>query len=124
MADYVWRENLACVATYKILEGDKFLDEFEDADYPFDKAADLTMGRLNYYPKTTTNPDIIKMLALETARAFIKHLVKTYTVWKEDDADTSAAIILAIAKVFEGKDNTLTDLAEVVDQKIHFPDEA
>ena len=31
MADYVWRENLACVATYKILEGDKFLDEFEDA---------------------------------------------------------------------------------------------
>ena len=32
--------------------------------------------------------------------------------------------IVAIADVFAGKDNTLTDLAEVVDQKIHFPDEA
>ena len=62
---YEWRENNACVATYKVLEGDRFLDQFEDADIPFSKAASVKLKTLRYFPKTTTNPQIIEVLSFE-----------------------------------------------------------
>ncbi len=120
---FTWTENNACVATYKVLEADIFLDQFEDADIPFAKAGPVKLGTLRYYPKTTNNPDLIQVLSFEIARKFIKHLTKVFTVTKEKPG-TTAEIIVEIAGVFADKDKTIVDLAEIVDANIRFPDEA
>ncbi len=120
---YEWRENLACVATYKILEGDKFLDQFEDAAIPFNKAGSVKLGDLRYFPKTTQNTNIIQMLALEMARKFLTYVVKTYTVSKEDPKKTTAAVIMALAEIFADPKKTIAQLAEVIDNNAKFPDE-
>lgn len=121
---YAWKENNACTATYKVLEGDKFLDQFEDADIPFAKAASVNLKTLRYFPKTTTNPQIIEVLSLEIARKFVTHIVKVYTVSKQNSATSSATIISSIAKIFADGEKTIKDLAEIVDSAIKFPDEA
>src|SRR5215210_7651328 len=53
---FVWKKNMACVATYNILEGDKFLDQFEDVDVPFDDAGKLKIKQLRSFPGATNNP--------------------------------------------------------------------
>jgi len=120
---FEWKENMACVATYKILEGDKFLDQFEDADIAFKDAGDVKLGTLSYFPRTTTNAEIIDLAGLEMSRMFFKHLSKTFTIKKEDAQDESAAIILAVGAVFKDPEKTIKDLAQVVDDRIKFPDE-
>jgi len=121
---YEWRENNACTATYKVLEGDRFLDQFEDADIPFAKAASVKLKTLRYFPKTTTNPQIIDVLSFEIARKFVTDLVKVFTVSKQNTARSSANIITTIAGIFADGEKTIKDLAEVVDDTIKFPDEA
>jgi len=123
MAAYEWKENNACVATYKVLEGDKFLDQFEDADIPFSKASSVKLKTLRYYPKTTINPQIIEVLSIEIARKFVTYLVKIFTVSKQNTQNSSAFVISEIAKVFADGSKTIKDLAEIVDANIKFPDE-
>jgi|SRR3989338_1014406 len=123
-APYEWKENNACTATYKVLEGDKFLDQFEDADIPFSKAASVKLKNLRYFPKTTGNTKIIEVLSLEIARKFITDIVKVFTVSKQNTATSSAKIITSIAEVFADGEKTIKDLAEVVDANIKFPDES
>ncbi|SEA21832.1 hypothetical protein SAMN05660964_01143 [Thiothrix caldifontis] len=118
-----WRENQACVATYTVLESDKFLDQFEQLDVPFDKAATLAMKELRYFPSTTNNSSLLAVLSLEIARKFVKHLISIFTVRRQHSAGSSAEVIQAIAQVFANGDKTLVDLAAVVDEQIKFPDE-
>lgn len=120
---YEWKENNACVATYKVLEGDKFLDQFEDADIPFAKAPSIKLKKLRYFPQTTTNPQIIEILSSEMARKFVTYVVKIFTISKQNSATTSAAIITSIAEVFADGEKTIKDLAQIVDANLKFPDE-
>ncbi len=123
-ATYEWKENNACTATYKVLEGDKFLDQFEDSEISFDKAPSVKLKKLRYFPQTTTNPQILEVLSLEIARKFITHIVKIFTVSKQNTATSSAAIISSIAEIFADGEKTIKDLAEIVDANIKFPDES
>jgi len=123
MSNYKWTTNFACISTYKILEGDNFLDQFEETNIPFADAKDIKMGQLNYYPKTTNNKDIIKLLSYEVARKFIKLIVKQYSVKKEKKETTSEQILTSIAEVFQDKNKKVVDLAEAVDTLIKFSDE-
>lgn len=120
---YKWQPNLACISTYKILEGDDNLDQFEEKDVPFDRAPDMKMNELRYYPKTTSNPDIIKVIAIEIARKFVKLLVKHYSVKKEKKEMNSAEIIMKIAGILELGEKMIKDLAATVDELIKFSDE-
>ena len=63
-----------------------FLDQFEDVDIPFGKAPGVKMGRLRYYPKTTSNADMIELLGFQIGRRFLTLLTKTYTVKKGDNS--------------------------------------
>jgi hypothetical protein len=123
VADYQWKDNMACVATYTILEGDKFLDQFEDTVVPFSKAGALSIGKLRYYPKTTSNINIIGLLALQVAQRFLTELAKTFTVKKELPTKATSKTIEELAAVFASKTKTLRDLAEIVDNNVKFPDE-
>ena len=116
-------ESMACVATYKILEGEEFLDQFEDADVPFEEAAELEMGRLLYFPKTTANASIIRLLSLQIAQRFLHHVVSTFTVRKEDPGKDTVQTVKDLAAVFAEKTATLSQLAEVVDANVRFPGE-
>jgi hypothetical protein len=120
---FEWKENMVCVATYKILEGEEFLDQFEDADVPFEDADELTMGKLRYFPKTTGNAAIIELLSLQVAQRFLTDLVKTFTVKKEMPSRKTSVTITDLAAIFEDKDKTVLELAEVVDKHVKFPDE-
>ena len=120
---FEWKENMVCVATYKILEGEEFLDQFEDADVPFEDADELTMGKLRYFPKTTGNAAIIELLSLQIAQRFLTDLVKTFTVKKEMPSRKTSVTITDLAAIFEDKDKTVLELAEVVDEHVKFPDE-
>lgn len=123
MAKYEWKENPACVATYNILEGDKFLDQFEDADVKFEDAGELKIGNLLFYPGTTSNGNILDLVSLNIAQKFLSLLVKTYTVKKENPAKQTAKTIQSLAEIFRDKSKTLADLAEVVDADVKFPNE-
>jgi hypothetical protein len=123
MSNYKWKTNLACISTYKILEGDNSLDQFEETNISFNDAQDIKMEQLNYYPKTTNNTDIIRLISFEIARKFIKLLVKQYSVRKEKNEITSEQILTSIAEIFQDKNKKIIDLAETVDKFIKFSDE-
>jgi hypothetical protein len=118
---FAWSNTLPCVATYKVLEGDNFMDQFEDASVPFGKAGTMTIGSLRFWPHVTDNSDILELLADQMARKFLVFVQKTYTIKQvkpdEDDSD----IIDAIAAVFANQDKTLTDLAQTLSQQVVFP---
>jgi hypothetical protein len=121
---YVWSDQkMACVATYKILEGEEFLDQFEDADIPFEDAAEVEMKRLRYYPRTTRNASILRLLSLQMAQRFYSDLTKTFIVSKERPERFVSATITALAEIFGKPNGTIVQLAEVVDNDLRFPGE-
>jgi hypothetical protein len=119
-----WGDTLACVATYNILEGDQFLDQFEDSEVPFDEAGELKVRDLRFFPRTTTNANIIEALSLDIAMRFLRHLVKTFTNRKQDRNKSTQELIEALAVAFRQPDTTLTEIATLVDALFKFPDEA
>jgi hypothetical protein len=123
MSNYKWKANLCCIATYKILEGDDLMDQFEETDVSFENAKEVKMGHLRYFPKTTTNPDVIELISYEIARKFLKLVVKGYSVKKEKSQTKSSEIIVILASIFRNRDATIKDLAEKTDLLIKFSDE-
>ena len=114
-------ECLACVATYKILEAEEFMDEFEDADYPFPEGKKLKMKQLWFYPQTTTSDAILTLLASQRARDFLGYLVDVYGVKKKNKEEESSAIVKRLAAIFKDADKTLLDLAQEVEASVRFP---
>jgi len=120
---YEWRQNNACVATYNVLEGDNFLDQFEDIDIPFDSAPDVTMAKLRYFPKSTGNSNLLEVLGNQMARKFLKHVSKTFTLQKQTPGKKTADFVEELSDVFSSKSGTLRDLAKILDDNVKFPDE-
>lgn len=123
MSNYKWKANVCCIATSKTLESDHLMDQFEEEDISFEDAKDVKMENLRFYPKTTTNPDIIELISYEVARKFLKLIVKGYSVKKEKSQIKSSEIIVLLASVFRNKDATIKSLAEKTDSLIKFSDE-
>lgn len=120
---YLWRNNNACVATYKVLEGDQFLNQFEDYSIPFADAGVVKMGLLPYFPKTTNNAQIIEALAYEKAGKFLSYVQKIYTITLQNPFGPPPDIISNLAKIFANPAATVTSLAEAIDGVVSFPDE-
>jgi hypothetical protein len=120
--EFEWQPNLCCVATYRVLEGNDKLDQFEEDDLPFDDAPDKLLSGLRYYPGTTANRDIIELVSFEIARRFLKLLVLNFTVTREKDV-SSAQILRALAREFASATATIKTLAGTVDRTIRFGDE-
>ncbi len=122
MADYKWRENPACVATYNLL-GDKFLDQFETDDTPFKDAGALKLEELLYFLHTTANARIRAARARRIARKLLTLLTGTYTVGWEAPGTQNDDVFFATAAVFEDGSKTLTDVAALIDGYFRFPTE-
>ncbi len=122
--NYEWSaQNIACVATYRVLEGDEFLDQFEDVDISFDDAPEVKLSDLWYYPKTSNNARIIEGIAFEMARDFLGYVADTYVIYAEDPDNKLSEIVGIVAKVFESDETTILDLAKATDKLIKFPGE-
>lgn len=120
MAEYIWRENMACRATWTIMSSQKFMNQ---ALGSFDNAKTKKMNEMRFWPKVSMSSAQMDGLAWAMGQRFLRHLVETYTKKKQNRMDDSAEIIQSIANVFKSESATLTDLAEAVDKVAAFPDE-
>jgi len=120
MATYVWRPNLACVATYTIITSPKFMRQ---TSVEFKKAEAVKMKQLQYWPKSGMSTSMLKGLAWGMGQRFLSHLAGTYTNEKQHPLTDSADIILEVANVFENPEANMTELARVVDSHFKFSDE-
>ena len=121
---YAWRaDNMACIATYTILGGDKFLDQFDEFFLKMENAGTVKLTTLPYYPKFDASSFDIEGRADQMSRKFFKFIVVTYTNRKENPADTVEEIIKKMRVLFKGKTATFTDLAEATDKFFKFSGE-
>ena len=121
---YAWRaDNMACIATYTILGGDKFLDQFDEFFLKMENAGTVKLTALPYYPKFDASSFDIEGRADQMSRKFFKFIVVTYTNRKENPADTVEEIIKKMRALFKGKTATFTDLAEATDKFFKFSGE-
>lgn len=118
---YQWRNNPACVATYSIMEGEKFLDLFEYSDIPFEAAGAVTMGQLQLFPNNDSYNDLV---AEQFALKFERFARKSFTAGRENPAGKLSVIVADIAAVLLKSDATMADLAETADAHFRFPNEA
>lgn len=118
-----WGNSPACVATYKVLESDDAMDQFEDVDHPFDSAGTLKMNQLRYWPGVGLPDGGLDMIAYGKAREFLILIQKRYTAKKEDPKVKSTDVINAVTKLFSNGESTLETLAATVDSFIRFPGE-
>jgi len=117
---YPWKENLACVSTYKILVN---MQQLSGAKTKFESAADLKLGRLSYFPSTTASPALIEMAAMLITREYSKLLSRDYVIAPQTSGGTWKKLMRAMEAVFADKEKTIRDLAEVVDSQVKFGDE-
>ena len=121
---YAWRaDNMACIATYTILGGDNFLDQFDEFFLKMEAAGTVKLTTLPYYPKFDASSFDIEGRADQMSRKFFKFIVVTYTNRKENPADTVEEIIKKMRTLFKNKTATFTDLAEAADKFFKFSGE-
>lgn len=110
-------DDMACVATYNVLEHEDKMDQFEDADVPFESAAALEMGELRYWPGVSLPAGGMQMLALLKAQEFLDLVARNFTAVRRHEGLTRPKTIRAAAKVFARKKGTLAELADIVRQR-------
>lgn len=117
---YEWKNNLACKATYVILED--LLDQIDKVQAPQDEAGDYKIEYLTSYPDDASNK-IKEKWAKQISAKFIQYTLKLYDVKKERSTDSLHQWQKETWPVFKDGDKTLSDLAEVLDKYCKFSDE-
>jgi hypothetical protein len=125
MATSVWTDkNVACIATYNILEGDQLLNQFDRVFLSFAKAADVPLSKLPYYPKFGGAASDIEGRSTQMARQYFKFLITLYTDRKERSADTIELMLDTLTSLFASKTATISALAAAADGFLKFKGEA
>lgn len=123
-AKYTWNtDKLACVATYTILGGDNFLDQFDEFFLRLDEAGKVRLSTLPYFPKFNASEFDIAGRADQMARKFFKFIVQTYTNRKENPSDSVEQCVGRMRDLFKSESATFTELAAATDDFFKFNDE-
>lgn len=117
-------KNLACIATYNILEGDSLLNQFDRMFLDFDAAGAVPLSRLPYFPKFGGAASDIEGRAAQMARQYFKFLVTLFTNRKERPADSIESMLRKFASLFASSSATIGDLAQAADAFLKFKGEA
>lgn len=124
MTSAIWSDkNIACIATYNILEGDQLLNQFDRFFLSFDKAGTKKLCELPYYPKHSAAKGDIEGRSAQMARQYFKFLISLYTNRKERAADSIEEMLDALAEKFADKTATIGDLAAKADGFLKFKGE-
>ena len=119
---FQWKSNTACIATYKTLERDDRMNQFDEMFLPFDQAADFKIAALPFYANLASNP--LQELAVKHFVAqFLKYLMNDYVVRKENPESTTQDLFEAVVKCMNTPAATIANLAETLDKYIRFQDE-
>jgi hypothetical protein len=116
-------KNMACVATYNILEGDKLLNQFDHIFLGFDEAGDVLLSSLPYFPKFDAAPDDLEGRAAQMARQYFRFLISLFTNRKERRADSVEKMLSKFGELFNSTTATIADLARAADDFLKFKDE-
>lgn len=121
---FSWSDkNMACIATYNILEGDQLLNQFDRFFLGFDNAGAMALSRLPYFPKFGGAAADIEGRSAQMARQFFKHLITLYTNRKERPAQSIEEMLGAFRAQFASKTATIADLAMTADAVLKFKGE-
>lgn len=119
---YTWKNNLACLATYKILERDDRLNQFDELYLPFSNAGSFKIASLPFYPLLPSNE--LRLGALQHfAAKFIQYLFNDYVIKKQNQDITTEKLFKDVVACLGTDNATLADLAGTLDDDICFPDE-
>jgi hypothetical protein len=116
-------KNVACIATYNILEDDKLLNQFDEVFLKFDDAGAVKLSSLPYYPKFGAAESDIEGRAAQMSRYYFKHLVTLYTRRKENAKVAVEDMMAEFQKLFTSKTSTLAELATSADKFLKFASE-
>jgi hypothetical protein len=116
---FEWKPNLACGSCYKIL-GE--LHQFDAARVPFDKAAALTMDKLNFWPLSSNTSDIREISAQLLTQSYIPLLARNFVLRPQNNSKWKD-VRRAMQAVLVDESKTVSDLAEAIDNLIQFEDE-
>ena len=116
---FEWKPNLACGSCYKILAE---LHQFDDAKVSFEKAAGLTMDKLNFWPLSTNTADIKEISAQLLTQSYIPLLAKNFVLRPQNNSKWKD-VRRAMQAVLVEESKTVSDLAEAIDNLIQFEDE-
>jgi TorA maturation chaperone TorD len=121
MPETTWSDkNMACIATYNILEGDQLLNQFDRVFLPFDKAGATKLSSLPYFPKFGGASSDIEGRSAQMARQFFKFLITLFTNRKERPADTIEGMLGVLGNLFASRTATIADLAKAADDFLKF----
>ena len=124
MATFLWTDkNVACIATYNILEGDQLLNQFDRVFLSFSNAGSTKLSSLPYFPKFGGAASDIEGRAAQMSRQYFKFLITLFTNRKERTADTIERMLGALADLFASKTATIADLAASADGFLKFKGE-
>lgn len=124
MTTFAWSDkNMACIATYNILEADGLLNQFDRVFLPFSKAGETALSSLPYFPKFGGAAADIEGRSAQMARKFFKLLLVLYTNRTEHPNDTIEKMLATFAALFASKKATFSDLAEAADNILKFKGE-
>lgn len=122
--NYIWDENkMACIATYTVIGGKSFLNQFDDFFLSINEAGDTKLTTLPYFPKFSASSANIDGRADQMARKFFKFIVLNYTNRKEKPTDAVEDCIKNMRALFKSDSATIKDVAEVTDKFFKFNDE-
>lgn len=123
--DFAWTDqNLACVATYNILEGDDQLNQFDAIFLKFKSAGPVKLSSLPYFPKFEAAPEDIEGRSEQMARKFFRFLITLYTGRKESRQTTVREVLDTFAALFASDQARMKDLAAAADRFLKFSNEA
>lgn len=115
--------NMACFATYNILELDDRLDQFDKAFIPFKDAGTVKLSSLPYAGAGLISPADLNARVELFSRRFIRFVVENYTNRKENKTDSLVKLRADMMGLLEGKDGTIADLARLTDAFFKFDGE-
>jgi hypothetical protein len=122
--NFTWSsKNMACVATYNILEGDLLLNQFDHVFLAFDQANAVPLSTLPYFPKFDAAASDIEGRAAQMARQYFRFLITLYTNRKERPADSVEQMLGKFGALFESNSATIAELAQAADSFLKFKDE-
>lgn len=117
---YEWKNNLACKATYVILED--MLEQIDGLLVPQSQAGNYKIEYLTSFPDDASGK-IKEKWSKKISSKFIQYVLKLYDVRKERSSDTIRAWHKDTWPIFNDGDKTLTELAGVLDSYCKFSDE-
>lgn len=121
---FAWtQDNMACLATYNILEGDQLLNQFDVLFLKFKDAGAVRLSSLPYFPKFAAAPEDIEGRAAQMARRYFKFLITLFTHRKENKATSVGTVLGSFETLFASEASTITDLAAAADGFLKFANE-